>query len=293
MIETIFYHVDNFCKKILPKSENRWLQDKKRNRKGRKMIMSKEEVITILINFHYSHFKNFKIYYSALRDSEHYYFRKYVSYNRMIELKNNYNDVVAAFIKYNTLNQCTGVSYIDSTPLKVCRNERRFQHKVFSNIAKSSKTSMGWFFGLKLHIVINERGELLSFVLSQANIVDNNASVVGALTKNIVGKLFGDRGYISQKLTNNLREKGISLITRIKKGMKNQLMLRRDKFLLRYRNIIESTFGILKQRMDLEHTRYRNPNSLISNVLISLAAYVFYPHKPAVRHRRRLSNQLL
>ncbi len=106
------------------------------------------------------------------------------------------------FIHYSGLHSQTGTYYIDSTKLEVCDNHRIYNHKVFKDIAARGKTSTGWFYGLKLHLIVNEQGELMSIAFSPGNVSDNNAHVVQGLCSNLQqeGKVFGDAGYVSQKL---------------------------------------------------------------------------------------------
>ena len=112
---------------------------------------------------------------------------------------------------------------MDSTPIKVCDNHRIYGHRVFSEYARMGKRSMGWVYGFKLHLMINDEGEILSFCLTSGNVNDRNEEVMDSLTKEIFGKLFADRGYISQKSFEKLLEKEITLVTRAKKNMKNKL----------------------------------------------------------------------
>src|ERR1700691_3091480 len=117
------------------------------------------------------------------------------------------------------LGECTGISFVDSTILTVCHARRIHSHRVFKKIAKRGKTSTGWFYGFKLHLIINDIGEILAYMLTAGNIDDRVP--VPELTKGLLGKLFGDKGYISQELFLKLYEKGLEIITRLKKNMKN------------------------------------------------------------------------
>jgi len=170
----------------------------------------------------------------------------------------------------------TGISFIDSTPIKVCHCRRIHSHKVFEGVAKHGKNSTGWFYGFKLHLVINEMGEVLSFYLSPGNVDDR-------LCRDLWGKLFGDRGYISKELFELLYLQGIRLITRLKKNMKNVLIDIGDKLLLRKRAVIESVNGFLKNICQVEHTRHRSLVNFMVNLLAALAAYSFLPRKPSIR----------
>ena len=93
------------------------------------------------------------------------------------------------------LGASTGIGFIDSTSIKVCHNRRIKQHKVFQEIAKRGKTSVDWFYGFKLHLAINHRGELLNVALTTGNVDDRKP--VRELLKGQSGQFFGDKGYIS------------------------------------------------------------------------------------------------
>ena len=132
---------------------------------------------------------------------------------------------------------------------------------------------MGWFFGFKLHVVINHLGEIVAFSITTGNVTDNNRELVKKLTDGLYGKLFGDKGYISNKLFESLWENGIHLITKVRKNMKNKLMGIYDKLLLRKRGVVESVGNILKNTYNLEHTRHRNPINFFVNIFSAITAY--------------------
>ncbi len=141
---------------------------------------------------------------------------------------------------------------------------------------------IGWFYGFKLHLTINDRGEILSFCLTPANVDDRNPNVIHTLTKKLFGKLFGDRGYLSHKLWEQLFERDITLITKIRKNMKNKLMNVYDKLLLRKRAVIESVNDFLKNVCQIEHSRHRSPMNFMVNLIAGLAAYSFLEKKPSL-----------
>ena len=106
---------------------------------------------------------------------------------------------------------------------------------------------MGWFYGFKLHLVINHQGEVVAFCITPGNIADNNEGVLLKLTKKLFGKLFGDRGYlINEEFFKKLYSNGVYLVTKIRKNMSNRLVELKDKLLLRKRGVIESVGNILK-----------------------------------------------
>ena len=142
---------------------------------------------------------------------------------------------------------------------------------------------MGWFYGFKLHLIVNDKGELLSTMLTPGNVDDRNRSLMKNLTKNIIGKLFGDKGYLSKPLFEFLRKQGIQLITKLKRNMKNKLIPLMDKLLLRKRALIESINDELKNMCQIEHTRHRSSMNFLVNLFSGLVAYTFFPKKPSIR----------
>ncbi|MBR0485689.1 MAG: IS982 family transposase [Oscillospiraceae bacterium] len=205
-----------------------------------------------------------------------------VSYNRFVEIMEYALVPLILYIIKARFVKCSGISFVDSTPIKVCDHHRIKSHRVFSEYAKRGKSSMGWFYGFKLHLIINEEGELLSFCLTSGNVDDRNEAVMDSLTKEIFGKLFANRGYISQKLFEKLLKRDITLITRAKKNMKNKLMNLYDRLMLRKRTVIESVNDFLKNICDIEHSRHRSITNFLVNLVSALAAYSFLPKKPSI-----------
>jgi hypothetical protein len=276
----LFVSVDDFCQVFLHFWERLLMQDgsKKRRRAG-EMRMS--EIMTILIYFHQSHYRNFKTYYTEyvcqhLRKE----FPKLVSYERFVILMPSVLGPLSAYLK-SLYGRCHGISFIDSTALAVCDNHRIHNHKVFAGVAQRGKGSMGWFYGLKLHLVVNDCGELLACQITPGNVDDREP--VPTLSRHLFGKLIADRGYISQALFEQLLDTfGVQLITRLRKNMKNRLMPLMDKLLLRKRAIIESIVDQLKNISQIEHTRHRSPTNCFINIIAGLIAYCHQPKKPSL-----------
>src|SRR5262249_13958965 len=162
-----------------------------------------------------------------------------------------------------------------STPLAVCDNHRIATHKVFAGIAARGKTSMGWFLGFTLHLIVNDEGELLAFRVTPGNVDDR--CPVAYLTAGLGGQLFGDRGYISQALHDRLLDQGLALLTKIRQNMKNRLVCLWDKLLLRKRALIETINNQLKNISQIEHTRHRSVTRFMVNLVAGLVAY---SHRP-------------
>jgi len=252
--------------------------------------------MTICITFHLSGYRTFKGYYTNFI-MRYYtgYFPKLVSYNRFVELMRYAALPVALFAKSSASeNPCTGISFADSTTLVVCDNHRIGQHKVFQKTARRGKSSTGWFYGFKLHPAINERGEILNFRLTPGNVDDRNEEVMEVLTKNLFGKLFADKGYISQKLFEKLWEKGVELVTKRKKNAKNPKMMHySDRLLLRKRAVIESVNDFLKNICQIEHSRHKSSCNFVVNLLSGLSAYSFLPKKPSLHFGNAIGNTVL
>jgi transposase len=278
----LFVHVDDFCQSFLPVLEQHLLNSGVIRRR-RERSMSVSEVMTIVIHFHQSHYRNFKAYYCEhvlvhMRSE----FPGLVSYTRFVEFIPSALLPLCAYFQQTCLGDCTGVSFIDSTSLDVCLNQRIASHKVFAGLAERGKTSTGWFFGFKLHLVINDRGELLSVYLTPGNVDDRNP--VPRLLRKLFGKVFGDKGYISQPLRDFLRQTlGVQLVTKLRSNAKNQLpMPLMDRILLRKRAIIESVIDQLKNISQIEHSRHRSVTNFLVNLLCGLIAYARQPKKPSL-----------
>lgn len=238
----LFCDVDDFCQAFLP-FWNRQLLTSGQRQRQRARSLTISEIMTILIAFHQSHYRDFKAYYvDQVLKSWRSEFPGLVSYSRFVEYIPSTLVPLLVYLRTCCLGNCTGISFIDSTSLDVCLNQRIHCHKVFAGLAARGQTSMGWFFGFKLHLVVNDRGEILQFCITPGN-VDDRKPVPG-LAKKLFGKLFGDKGYISKELAKALREMfDIQLITKLRNNMRNQLMLMTDRILLRRRAIVESIIG--------------------------------------------------
>lgn len=278
----LFVHVDDFCQSFLPKLEQHLLTSGVVKR-HRERSLSVSEVMTILIHFHQSHYRNFKAYYCEhvlphLRGD----FPGLVSYTRFVDFIPSALLPLCAYFQKTCLGDCTGISFMDSTSIDVCVNQRIASHKVFAGLAERGKTSTGWFFGFKLHLVINDRGELLNAQLTPGNVDDRKP--VPKLVRKLFGKVFGDKGYISQPLYELLRQTfGIQLVTKLKSNSKNRLPVPlMDRFLLRKRAIIESVIDQLKNISQIEHSRHRSVTSFLVNILCGLIAYAHQPKKPSL-----------
>lgn len=238
------------------------------------------EVMTIVITFHGSGFRTFKDFYTC-QVLPHWRsaFPHLVSYNRFVELIPWSVMALACFLQ-TTFGALTGISFIDATSVAVCHPNRAKQHKVFKEQADWGKSSVKWYFGFKLHLIINDQGDLLAATLTPGNTDDRKP--VPEMAQQLTGKLFGDKGYVSQALFEQLYKQGLELIAKRRKNMTNRLMTLMDKVLLRKRAVIESVNDQLKNICQIEHSRHRSGFNFLANLLGGLIAYSYYPTKPAL-----------
>ena len=272
----LYCYIDDFCKEFEPSWRQRFIGKNIPNSKN----LSMAEVLTILFWFQTSGWRCFKNFYLYLQQNHKRDFPKLLSYNRFVEIKQSATIPLLCLLQYS-LGSCSGVSFIDATPLKVCHNKRISTNKVFKNLARIGKSTMGWFFGFKLHITTNTEGELLSFQITKGNRDDRKS--VKYLCKNLFGKVYGDKGYISQNLFEEMFEVGIKIVTQMKKNMKPKIMMMEEYLMLKKRSLIESVFHILKDMLHIDHTRHRSPRNFLVNIFSALTAYCFYPNKPSIR----------
>ncbi|MBP6892610.1 IS982 family transposase [Candidatus Babeliales bacterium] len=278
MLTQLYCTIDDFCKLLEQELGKKRLLGSEKSRNYFKISLS--EIATIAIYYHYSGYKNFKNYYEKkvkihLKNE----FPTAPSYSRIVELKQNIFWFLALFSQAVT-SSCTGISIVDSTSLQVCHPRRIYRHKIFKGIAERGKTSIKWFFGFKLHMTINQFGEIISFFITPGNVSDGNQDVLDKITKDMFGKLLADKGYLGR--FKDLYERGITIIHGLRSNMKNQLMSLFDKLLLRQRGIIETVFGILKESFNLEHSRHRSIKGFFINIFTTLIAYAFRPKKPTI-----------
>ncbi len=291
----IYYFADEFCKEFYKVIEGHRLSDNNGKKKRNKPFkLNDAEVMTILIAFHLGGYRNLKHFYiNYVQKHLIDYFPETVSYNRFVELQQKALLPMIIFLKTMRLGQSTGISFVDSTPIRVCKNKRIFNHKVFKGMAQRGKSTMGYFFGFKLHIVINDKGEIIDFVITSGNVDDRQPLKDANFLKKISGKLFADKGYVSKELFNNLFVDGIQLITGIRNNMKNQLMTMFDKIMLRKRSIIETINDELKNICQVEHSRHRSFPNFLANMISGLIAYSFLPKKPAIKYETIQNNSQL
>ena len=278
----IFIECDDFTKALEKYFDTHGLPNPKGEKLKADRKMNKSEMMAIVIFYHYSGFKCFKWYYNiVIRIMLKSYFPNAFSYNRFILLMSELNLYLITFIAAFKLAAPTEANYIDSKKLVVCHNQRIKQNKVFKGLAKRGKSSTGWFYGFKIHLIINHLGQIVLFNITQGNVADNNHKLLKHIADNFQGFLFGDKGYIS-KIALDLKQKGVFMITKLRNNMKPHRLLPKQKYYLKHRGLIESTFEILKHIFDIEHSRNRSQPNYFANILSAIVAYTFWDKPPSI-----------
>ena len=275
----MFCDIDDFCKWFEPLYMQRLLQDGQRHR-VRPSQLALSEIMTIIVFFHSSQYRDFKHYYTEYVEGHlRPYFPTLVSYSRFVELMPRTLVPLCSYL-HTRKGRCTGITFVDSTSLAVCHNRRISRHRVFAGYATRGKSSMGWFYGFKLHLMVNDEGELLAFRVTTAEV--NDQGPVERMARRLWGQLFGDRGYISRALHQALWAQRLALITRLRRNMKPRLLRLWDRVMLRKRFLIETINDQLKNISQIEHSRHRSLTGFMVNLVGGLIAYTLQPKKPSL-----------
>lgn len=285
----LFADIDDFCQTFEPSFKTKLLESGSLHRQ-RKSTLILSEVMTIIIWFQQSSYRTFKDFYlKEICQHLGEEFPRLVTYNRFVELMPSALLPLCAYLQTRK-GKTAGIAFIDSLPIAVCHNRRIASHKVFSHLAERGKSSVDWFYGFKLHLIVNDEGELLAFHFTPGNVDDRKP--VAKMSQGLFGKLVGDRGYISQKLQEVLSQQNLQLVTRIRKNMKNKLLSVFDQILLRKRALIETINDQLKNICQIQHTRHRSTTNFCVNVIAALIAYTFREKLPSLNIRVKDQEQL-
>jgi hypothetical protein len=275
-----FCQFDDFCQAFYPHWDARLLRQEAQpaKKRGPPAGLADSEIMTILVLYHSSHFRHFKAFYEGvvltlLRSA----FPQSPCYARFIALTNHVWMPLTVFL-LSRMGRRTGIYYIDSTPLAVCHNRRIGRHQVFADLAARGKSSIGWFVGVKLHLVFNHERQIVALKLTPGNV--NDTTPVPDLTQDLIGKLFGDKGYVGKELARRLLRRGLALMTRVRRNMKRLPVSFLDKALLNGRNIVETIIGHIKQFSSLRLPKHRSAFNAFTHVVAAVVAYQIDPLPP-------------
>jgi len=250
--------------------------------RARTAHLSISEITFIAIWYKCSHFTNFKAFFTWLKQDKRYLFKYLPCYQRMIHLINMHQLALHALHVALMKGQRSQYLWIDSTTLPVYKNQRIQRHKSLARIASRGKSSMGWFYGCKLHVVMNQLGEIVCSALSNGHVAD--IKMVEHLVEGLQAKLYADRGYISQDLKSRLKHQGIDLITYHRKNMQSVQLCASDTYHLKQRNKIETLFSLLKGQYNLVTSKARSMAGFLSGIYASLCAYqLTQQNKPKIQ----------
>jgi len=247
-------------------------------KRGPRAGLADSEIMTILVLYHSSRFRHFRAFYEGvvltlLRSA----FPKAPCYARFIALTNPVWVPLTVFL-LTRMGRKTGIYDIDSTALPVCHTRRIDRHRVFAGLAGRGKTSIGWFFGFKLHLVFNHQRQIVALKLTPGNV--NDTTPVPQLTRDLIGKLFGDKGYVGQDLARRLLRRGLVLMTRVRRNMKRLPVSFLDKALLNGRNIVETIIGHIKEFSSLRLPKHRSVFNAFTHLTAAIVAYQLNPLPP-------------
>jgi DDE family transposase len=275
-----FCQFDDFCQALDLHWEARLLTQgaQPAKKRGPEPGLAESEIMTILVLYHSSRFRNFKAFYEGvvlalLRSA----FPKAPGYARFIALTSHVWVPLTVFL-LSRMGRKTGIYYIDSTPLPVCHNRRINRHRVFADLAARGQTSVGWFFGFKLHLVFNHQREIVALKLTPGNV--NDTTPVADLTRDLIGKLFGDKGYVGKDLAKRLLRRGLALMTRVRCNMKRLAVSFFDRALLHGRPIVETIIGHIKEFSSLRLPKHRSVCNAFTHIIATVVAYQINPLPP-------------
>ena len=227
-------------------------------------------MLFILVLFHISADKDFKpVWLYGLRHEYRDCFGALPGYRRFVRVMPRLL-LPLSLLLHDVRGEETGITFADSTRLAICHHARISRNRVFRGLAKGGRRTMGWFFGFKLHLLINHKGQIMAFRIRDGSKDDRKPPE--AMTAARHGKVFIDKGYLSKVLLERLWQRGLHLVTGIRRKMKNDRMPLLDKALLRKRFIIATLFAKLKSSMGLEHSRHRSPVNALVHIVSCLAA---------------------
>jgi Transposase DDE domain. len=266
---SLLQDIQHFCKTKFTERSDYHLGKACVKRRNRSTMITKAHIIYALLLYQYSGYRCFKWFYfkEMLGHSAPV---RWPSYSWFLRLKKRVIGELFAYLKSQNIRK-TGVYYIDASALEVCHNKRISQHKTFKGKAERGRTSVGWFYGFKLHLIINDHGHLVDMCFTKGNCDERVA--LDKMGKHLTGTLCGDKGYISRKREHKLAKRGLRLLTKKRKNMQQTHLSQHEKEILKRRGIIETVFGILKESLCLHSHKIRSITGFIIQALAALTAY--------------------
>lgn len=269
----LFCLIDDFCIRFKPIYLKN-LKDSGLIKRARSAFLDLSEILFLAVWFHLSHFKTFKHFIAFVTCYHRHDFKALPSYQRINSLVAQHAPAITAFFEALLITPSKdAIHFVDSTPLTVCKNTRIPRHRTFRATAGRGKSSTGWFYGFKLHLIINQACDIVSALVTAGNVADVTALLPLFQRHPVRGKLFGDRGYISGSVKHLLGMRHCEVVTRARANMQQPVFTPEDEHYLCQRTLIETVNSQLKEDLGLEHSRHRSWRGYIAHIYASLIAY--------------------
>ncbi len=276
VLEQLYFFVSELTAFV----QNRCPQLVGRIQVGRNHKLTPAELLTISLYRFVTKQQDFKTYYGFLKGYHAREFPQLPHYSQVLRYQKQLLpfeslllSLLMAMNRSNFKNAKEYLMFVDGSEIPVCTNKRIFTHKVSRIIAQRSKSSKGWFYGFRLHILCDRKGNLLGIKITPGNI--DERKMVLKLIKDLQGILVADAGYISSELQKKLSGLNVWFLTGVKKNQK-KLMTKANHLLLKARQRVETTIGVLKQRLGLVTSLPRSvPGYQVHYVLVCLAYCIF------------------
>lgn len=273
----IYCFVDDFLKQLLENIRFAIERPRQGRPPQKTFNLSVAELVTLALFKSFTGHSNWKDFYQHIMSYHGNDFPNLPNYQNFLAAMNKLSSaaylMLSAFMQlFRAHTKDTDFKFPDSTKLKVCENKRIFGHKTNKAYAKRGKSSMGWFYGFKLHIVVNELMQILGVALTPGNTDDRKG--LDMIWDELFGVLIADAGYIGKKWEEKARNTGKVLFTAVKANMK-KLMTEAEHAMLKLRQRVETVFSVLKLRMYIESTLPRSPRGMFAHYVWCLTAYQF------------------
>lgn len=271
----IYAFVDNFIKQVLQSIFHAIERPGKNHPPAKRYNLSVAELVSLAIFRFFTGHRNWKDFYNHIKTYHYRDFPNFPTYGNFIKAMNKLSSLATILLQgfMNVFQRITGkekLKFADGSKLKVCEIKREFSHKVCRKYASKSKSTMGWFYGFKLHIICNELMQILNLKITTATTDERKA--LEMMWINVFGTIVADAGYVGKDWQKKAWNLGKHLFTGVRANMK-KVMTETQHQILKLRQKVETVFSVLKLRMGLETTLPRSPLGFFAHYLWCITAY--------------------
>ena len=272
---TIYVFVDDMQDAILESIRPLLTRPTKGTPPIKKHKLSVSEIATLAIFRFYTGHRNWKDFYNHIKTYHQKDFPNLPTYQNFIAAIDKLACFSAILLQgfmhfFRTHTHGEATKFVDGSKLKVCEITRSLSHKVAKDYATKSKTHTGWFYGFRLHIIVNEWMEILGCKIASGS--KDERKVLASMWDNIIGMIVADAGYIGKQWAEKAKEGGKVLFAAVRANMK-KLMTKAQHALLKERQKVEIVFSVLKLRFGIENTLPRSIQGYLAHYLWALTAY--------------------